>query len=122
MAEKKNMHVATAAAVARVKEQSSFSGKWGAPEHCAGQRYLTTDAIVRFEKNPKVRVVGTDKKEVEATVVFKATAGAGEVTLQDAINSHLRAVYAADPEWAYASNMQKLLEKCGEIAVAADYQ
>ena len=83
--EKSTMHLATAKAVARVKEQTAFAGKWGTREHLACLRYLACDA---FE------------------------ASKGDLAK---FNLALVEVFKADPELGYASNTQKLLVKCGEI-------
>lgn len=117
MAEKKSMHLVTAKAVAWVKQQSSFSQRWGVGEHLALHRRLTLEVLPDAAK-----LVGTpimDKKD------GKPVLKDGKPQVMDlayAINKLLREVHAADPELGYASNFDKLLKKCGEIAESSDYE
>ena len=116
MAEKKSMHLVTARGVAWVKDQPNFQSRWGVGEHLALHRRLTIEVLPDAAKLVGTPIVGKDgkplMKEGKPVVMDLATA----------INKLLREVHAADPELGYASNFDKLLKKCGEIAESSDYE
>ena len=99
MAEKKSLaSTLLAGAVARVKEQGATT--WGAGEHLAFLRYAALDAYKSAQsmasKQPGTKV-------------------------EDHMAKLLKDAFSGDPEVAYASNLQKLLVKSGDIKAGGDY-
>ena len=117
MAEKKSMHLVTAKAVAWVKMQASFAGKWGVGEHLALHRRLTLEVLPDATK-----MVGTPRVKAGKPMLGPDGKTPVAYTLESAVNEKLREVHAADPELGYASNFDKLLKKCGEIMESTDYE
>lgn len=120
MSEKKTMHLVTAKGVAWVKGQPSFAGKWGVGEHLALHRRITLDVLPDATK-----LVGQPRKGKDGKPLVNLVNGEQKpvlYTLEVALNEKLREVHAADPELGYASNFDKLLKKCGEIAESSEYE
>ena len=99
MAEKKAVaSTLIAGAVAKVLQQGAV--KWGVGEHLALVRYCAMDAITQAEKDP---------------------ASKGK-PLGEIVGARLKAEFGKDPEIAYASNFQKLLEKSGDLKASGEYE
>lgn len=110
MAEKKSMSTRAAKAVAFIKSQSQFTGKWGTSEHLALLRRMAVDAILESAKDARL---GKPMDEKQPSGPKWDTAAI--------VNADLREAFRADPELGYASNFEKLLVKCGELATAGEY-
>lgn len=109
MAQKKVINSALLAkAVAKVKEGKSFMGKWGVGEHLACMRYAAVDALADAESTMKVHNAKPENKDKQ-------------IKFADAYNAVLKQAFASDPEFAYASNFQKLLVASGEIKETSEY-
>lgn len=105
----KALSTPAAKAVAKIKESPTFvkAQKWGVWEHLAFLRYLVADAIGQAEKNINAAQVAAKTPEEKAK--------AEKMTLEDEVNSLLKATFKDNPEIAYASNFQKLLVALNEI-------
>lgn len=111
MAEKNAINSALiTAAVAKVKEQKTFTGAWGVGEHLACMRYVAVDAI------------NSASGEIDAWKKKPENAGKPEPKVGEWVNGKLKAAFASDPEFAYASNFQKLLIKAKEIQAGSSYE
>jgi hypothetical protein len=110
MAEKKSMSTRAAKAVAMVKSQPQFQGKWGVSEHLACLRHMSVDSVREMSKDARLGKPMDDKKP-----------DGPKWGIAELVNEDLRATFRADPELGYASNFEKLLVKCGDLQKADDY-
>lgn len=110
--------MAAAKAVARVKEQTSFTGRWGGSEHLALLRYMCLDAIVEASNGK----VGTPLLDKAGKPIIDKDGKPRVHTVVSLVNIALKQAFDADPELSYASNFDKLLKKCGEIPEGNEYE
>lgn len=111
MAKKNTMSTLAAGAVARVKGQAGFTGAWGTREHLACMRYMALDALSSATKD----------KRLGQPVDAQKPDGA-KWTIEGLVDAQLKSAYNADPELGYASNFEKLLQACGEVKTAGEYE